>query len=85
MCAGSAAVTAGLGPLGREYVLAAGGSGYFRQAVVRKHIDSGRLHRVKDAPEFLYPAYAVFAEGADISVVGPALDGLRHAAATDIP
>lgn len=82
---GNAAVIAGLGPLGREYVLAAGGSGYFRLAVVRKHLESGRLHRVKGAPEFLYPAYAVFAEGADPSVVGPALGGLKHAAATDTP
>ena len=80
---GNAAVIAGLGPLGREYVLAAGGSGYFRLAVVRKHIDSGRLRRVKGAPEFLYPAYAVFAEGADAGVVGPALTGLKHAVATE--
>jgi len=75
---GHAGVTAGLGPLGREYVLAAGGSGYFRLAVVRKHLDSGRLRRVRDAPEFLYPAYAVFAEGADMAVVAPALEGLRR-------
>ena len=76
---GHAAVSAGLGPLGREFVLANGGSGYFRLAVVRKHLDSGRLHRVKGAPEFLYPAYAVFAEESDAAVVQPALDGLRHA------
>lgn len=73
-------VIAGLGPLGREYILAAGGSGYIRLAVVREHLESGRLRRVPEAPEFLYPAYAVFAEGADESVVRPALDGLRHAA-----
>jgi len=73
-------VIAGLGPLGREYVLAAGGSGYFRLAVVRPHIESGRLHRVPGAPEFLYPAYAVFADGADADVIGPALAGLKHAA-----
>jgi hypothetical protein len=71
---------AGLGPLGREYVLAAGGSGYFRLAVVRRHIESGKLRRVRGAPEFLYPAYAVFADGADANVVNPALDGLRHVA-----
>lgn len=76
---GHAGVSAGLGPLGREYVLAAGGSGYFRLAVVRKHLESGRLRRIRGAPEFLYPAYAVFAEGADMTVVEPALEGLRHA------
>ena len=47
---------------------------------MREHLESGRLRRVPDAPEFLYPDYAVFAEGADESVVRPALDGLRHAA-----
>lgn len=76
---GNAGVIAGLGPLGREYMLAAGGSGYIRLAVVRSHLESGRLHRVPGAPEFLYPAYAVFAEGADPAVVEPAMEGLRHA------
>ena len=79
---GHAGVSAGLGPLGREYVLAAGGSAYFRYAVVRHHIESGRLHLVRGAPEFSYPAYAVFAEGADMTVVAPALEGLRHATAS---
>ncbi len=77
---GNVGVMAGLGPLGREYVLAAGGSGYFRLAVVRAHLESGRLHRIPGAPEFLYPAYAVFADGADAAVITPALEGLRHAA-----
>jgi DNA-binding transcriptional LysR family regulator len=77
---GNPAVMAGLGPLGREYVLAAGGSGYFRLAVVRRHLESGRLRRVPGAPEFLYPAYAVFADGADAEVIAPALEGLRRAA-----
>jgi len=75
-----AGVRAGLGPLGREYVLAAGGSGYFRLAVVRQHLESGRLHRVPRAPEFLYPVYAVFAEESDAAVVQPALEGLRQVA-----
>ncbi len=82
---GHAGVSAGLGPLGREYVLAAGGSGYFRLAVVRHHLESGRLRRVRGAPEFLYPAYAVFAEGADLAVIAPALEGLRHATGSNPP
>jgi len=76
----NAPVAVGLGPLGREYLLAAGGSGYFRLDVVRADIDSGRLHRVADAPEFLYPAYAVYAAAADPKLVTPALAGLRHVA-----
>ena len=79
----NAGVIAGLGPLGREYLLAAGGSGYFRLDVVRGHLESGRLHRVPGAPEFLYPAYAVYADGADAKVVTPALAGLRHVASPD--
>jgi DNA-binding transcriptional LysR family regulator len=72
-------VSANLGPLAREYLLAAGGTGYFRLDVVRRHLEEGRLHRVPGAPEFLYPAYAVYAQHADATVVTPALQGLRHA------
>ncbi len=74
----SAGVSASLGPLGREYVLAAGGTGYFRLDVVRSHLDSGRLRRVPGAPEFLYPAYAVYPDVCDMNIVGPALAGLRE-------
>ena len=76
----NAGVIAGLGPLGREYLLAAGGTGYFRLDVVRAHLKSGRLHRVPGAPEFLYPAYAVYAASAEAKVVNPAVAGLRHVA-----
>lgn len=77
----NAGVVAGLGPLGREYLLAAGGTGYFRLALVRAHLESGKLHRVPDAPEFLYPAYAVLADGAEAKLITPALKGLRKVAA----
>jgi DNA-binding transcriptional LysR family regulator len=76
----SAGVFAGLGPLGRAYLLEAGGSGYFRLSVVRDHLESGHLRRVPDAPEFLYPAYAVYSENADLKCVTPALAGLKHVA-----
>ena len=79
----NAPVSAGLGPLGREYLLAAGGAGYFRLDVVRADIERGRLHRVPGAPEFLYPAYAVYAAAADPKLVTPALAGLRHVAGAD--
>jgi DNA-binding transcriptional LysR family regulator len=73
----SAGVSASLGPLGLGYVLATGGAGYFRTAVVRKHLRAGRLHRVKGAPEFSYPAYAVYLASADAELLAPALTGLR--------
>ena len=70
----------GLGPLGLQFILKAGGSGYFRQHAVAPHLKSGRLSLVRGAPEFLYPAYAVYPEAADPKIVTPALTGLRHVA-----
>ena len=48
---------------------------------VAPHLRSGRLKLVRGAPEFMFPAYAVYAEAADPKVVAPALAGLRHVAA----
>lgn len=70
----------GLGPLGLEYMLKVGGSGYFRLHAVQPHLRSGRLRLVRGAREFLYPAYAVYSESADPKVLMPALAGLRHVA-----
>ena len=70
----------GLGPLGLEYILEAGGSGYFRLKVVERYLKSGRLRLVPGAAEFAYPAYAVYSESADAKIVTPALVGLRHVA-----
>jgi DNA-binding transcriptional LysR family regulator len=70
-----------LGPLGLGFVLEAGGTGYFRLGAARQHLESGRLELVPDAPEFLYPAYAVFSEaGNDPALIEGALDGLRQIA-----
>lgn len=77
----SSGVSSSLGPLGLEYLLTVGGSGYFRQNVVLSHVQAGRLHRVPGAPEFLYPAYAVYAADADTTILAPALAGLRQVAA----
>ncbi|MEO8021917.1 LysR family transcriptional regulator [Polaromonas sp.] len=77
----SVGVSSSLGPLGLEYLLTVGGAGYFRQNVVLSHVKAGRLHRVPGAPEFLYPAYAVYAANADMKVLQPALTGLRQVAA----
>ncbi|MGC3986723.1 MAG: LysR family transcriptional regulator [Pseudorhodoferax sp.] len=73
-------VSVGLGPLGREYLLAGGGAGYCRLEVVRGLLQAGRLHRVAGAPEFLYPAYAVYAAEGDAAVLAPGLEGLRQVA-----
>jgi DNA-binding transcriptional LysR family regulator len=70
----------GLGPLGLQYILKAGGTGYFRLNVVRRHLKSGRLRLVPGAAEIAYPAYAVYSDSADARVITPALVGLRHVA-----
>jgi hypothetical protein len=79
------ATTVGLGPLGLAYILEAGGAGYFRASAVRKHLVAGSLRVVEDAPVFLHPAYAVYAETADPKILTPALTGLRHVAAAESP
>jgi DNA-binding transcriptional LysR family regulator len=79
----NAGIFVGLGPLGLQYILEGGGSGYFRMNMVRRHLRSGRLRLVAGAAEFPYPAYAVYSENADAKIVTPALVGLRHVASSD--
>jgi DNA-binding transcriptional LysR family regulator len=74
----------GLGPLALDYVLAAGGAGYFRMRAIQPHLASGRLHLVPGMPEFSYPVYAMYSANADDAVVGPALAGLRAIAAARV-
>lgn len=74
------AISSDFGPLVLQFLLASGGAGYFRLGAVRAHMEAGRLHRVAEAPEFPYSAYAVHAEDADPTLLEPALQGLRHAA-----
>lgn len=73
----------GLGPLGLQYILGAGGSGYFRLKAVQRYLESGQIRLVPGAAQFAYPAYAVYSETADPKIVTPALAGLRHVANSD--
>lgn len=66
-----------LGPLALGYILANGGSGYFRMRVVQKYLESGRLHLVPGMPQFSYPIYAVHSTGLDEALVSAALAGLH--------
>ena len=75
-------VSISYGPLALDYVLARGGSGYFRMAAVRPFLEDGRLALVADAPEFSYSAYAVHSARADESVTARVRRGLRAAADT---
>lgn len=74
----------GLGPLGLSYILRAGGMGYFRKGAVRPHIEAGELELVEAAPEFTYPAYAVYAEaGEGRPEMRDALEGLKQVVRRD--
>jgi DNA-binding transcriptional LysR family regulator len=74
------ALSANIGWLGLQHVLASGGAGYFPIRVVRPHIEAGRLSMVRGTPEFALPAYLVYpVDGSD--AIGVALDGIRSVAA----
>jgi DNA-binding transcriptional LysR family regulator len=74
-------VSIGYGPLALEYLLAAGGSGYFRKGFVRSYLEEGRLALVPGSPEFSYSAYVVHSTNADPGVMDRIRGGLRAAAA----
>lgn len=78
-----AALTANIGWLGLQHVLANGGSGYFPIRLVRPHLESGRLAVVPGAPEFSISAHLVWPADAEPTVVGPALDLIRAAASAE--
>jgi DNA-binding transcriptional LysR family regulator len=77
---GSGVVSISYGPLALDYILAQGGSGYFRMAVVRPFIEAGRLELVPESPEFSYSSYLVYSTRVDESVIARVRHGL-HAAA----
>ena len=73
----------GLGPLGLNYILRAGGMGYFRRGVATPHIEAGELELVEGAPEFTYPVHAVYPESAEArDDVQEALRGLKEVVTT---
>lgn len=77
----NAVVSIGYGPLALDYILATGGSGYFRMGVVRTYLEEGRLALVPNSPEFPYSAYAVHSTKVDAGVMERIRGGLRAAAA----
>src|SRR5688572_6860302 len=70
-------VSVNYGPLAMEYILAAGGTGYFRMEAVRPHLEAGRLHLVKDRPAFSYSIHAVYSARADEELMERIRAGLR--------
>ncbi|MAT92225.1 MAG: LysR family transcriptional regulator [Halioglobus sp.] len=79
-----ASLSFNLGPLALQYLLAVGGSGYFRSRVVQRHLNQKRLLPVTDAPEFSYPLYAVYPAGDQPASLRAALEAARGVARQDV-
>lgn len=75
-----APVTFNLGPLALQYILEAGGCGYFRSRVVQPYLDAGLLQRVTLAPEFSFPTYLIYSRQRTSPVLKRALQLLRELA-----
>jgi len=74
---GNPAVSISLGPLALTYILAVGGCGYFRIGTALPFLTEGRLHLVKEAPEFSHSAYAVYANRSDSPLMARLRSGLK--------
>jgi hypothetical protein len=70
------------GPLALDYILAVGGSGYFRMEAARPHLESGRLHLIANTPRFSYSIYALYSVKADEQLMARVRNGLRAVAAS---
>ena len=73
-------ISIGYGPLALDYILAVGGSGYFREGFIRPYLDEGRLALVPDSPELSYSASVVHSTRADEGMMAQISSGLRAAA-----
>jgi DNA-binding transcriptional LysR family regulator len=74
------AVSIGHGPLALDYILAAGGSGYFREGFVQPYIADGRVAPVPGSPAFSYSASLVHSTRAEDGLMDTIRNGLRAAA-----
>ncbi|WP_324732726.1 LysR family transcriptional regulator [Pseudomonas paeninsulae] len=74
-------LTANIGWLGLNHILAYGGSGYFPLRLVKSQLAAGVLHRHAGAPDFLLPAYLVYSADPSPETVGPILQILRDTTA----
>jgi DNA-binding transcriptional LysR family regulator len=76
-------LTANIGWLGLQHILANGGSGYFPVRLVHPYLEEGRLTALGNAPIFALPAYIVYPIEADPNLINFALDSIRAVAATE--
>lgn len=74
------ALTANIGWLGLQHILAHGGSGYFPERLVRSALEDGRLTATADAPAFALTAHIVYPATGDHPVLQEAVTLLREIA-----
>ena len=72
---------AGVGPLGLEYIMRNGGTGYFPIRMIKPLIDAGRLNIVDNTPKFHRPAYLVRYDYEDNVALDSAVTLLRKESA----
>jgi DNA-binding transcriptional LysR family regulator len=77
-------LVANLGPLALNYILSEGGSGYFRLHSIQRHLASGKLYLVPNAPHFSFPVYATYSSNVDAATLGAALAVLRAVAKVEV-
>ena len=76
------AISVGLPAIARDYILANGGAAYLSESMAAPLIESGRLHRVDDAPVFSRPAFLVTRNApSDPGVQAMAVASLKQVAA----
>jgi len=68
------------GPVALQFLLASGGSGYFRSRVVSTYLDQGILTKVQHAPEFSYPIYIAYNKQKRVQVLENIIDILKQTA-----
>jgi DNA-binding transcriptional LysR family regulator len=74
-------VSIGYGPLALDYILAAGGSGYFREGFVKPYLDEGLVAPMPESPQFSYSASLVHSTRAEEGMIDTIRSGLRAAVA----
>jgi DNA-binding transcriptional LysR family regulator len=73
-----------LGPIGLQYLLAHGGSGYFPKRTVKALVEQGRLHFIEGMPVFHYPVYLVAPQSIEHNMKQSILSGLKLCANPDV-
>ena len=74
-----------VGWLGVQLMVANGGSCFLPIRMAQPLVDTGRLFRADNGPEFALPAYMVFPREADSEVLRQAVEGLRELARDEHP